>query len=401
MNRNAKILIVDDEYDKVLKVIALTKDSISADFEHVSNSREALTKLKTEQYDLIIIDLQIPEFLGEDINPHGGRDLLEYIDGHDDLLKPTHILGITSHKDSYDECQSSFYDKGWSLICGIDDEDLIKGIIKAKVNHAVNPPDTYDVAIVTALEPTELQAVLNWPCNWIPVKDNNDSYIYYSGTIDDVAGKCITLIASSCHHMGIAEAAALGMKICLKYTPDYVFMTGIAAGIEGKVELGDILVADLCWDWGNGKQTIRDGKPVFLSAPRQQSLDPCLRAKLKNISTERRYLDEIYNSWPIHNRPKTALNVHVGPIATGAVVLEDPSVVEMIKSQHRETIGIEMEAYGLVLSTHMSSTNPPKAVVIKSVCDFADPQKNNDFQSYAAYTSSQLAFKFIVHDLYV
>jgi len=30
---------------------------------------------------------------------------------------------------------------------------------------------------------------------------------------------------------------------------------------------------------------------------------------------------------------------------------------------------------------------------MKSVCDFANPEKNNGFQNYAAYTSSALAFK--------
>ena len=94
------------------------------------------------------------------------------------------------------------------------------------------------------------------------------------------------------------------------------------------------------------------------------------------------------------------MNAHVGPIATGAVVLEDPSVVEMIQSQHRETLGIEMEAYGVALAANLSSLTPPKSIIMKSVCDFADPKKNNEWQDYAAYTSAQLAMKFIENDLY-
>jgi len=286
------------------------------------------------------------------------------------------------------------------LICGIEDKELIKSIIAAKIRHAVNPPTNYDVAILCALEHTELEAIRDLPCNWIPVRDQNDCNIYYSGVITNKSGKSISLISTSCHHMGIAQASAVGMKLCLKYKPKYIFMTGIAAGIEGKVDLGDILIADPCWDWGNGKQTIREGKPLFLAAPRQLPLDPLLKAKLKKIITDRTFLDDIYNNWPAANRPSSVLNAHLGPIATGAVVLEDPSIVEMIQSQHRETIGIEMEAYGLALASSMSSKNPPKAIIIKSVCDFADPQKNNDWQAYAAYTSAQLAIKFITNELY-
>lgn len=400
MNRKPKILIVDDEYEKVKIIMDLLKGEFDVDFEHVSNSKDAIKKIINVKFDLLIIDIQIPPALGESIDPYGGRQLLEYIDINDDLIRPTHILGLTAHDESYQKSKKIFYDQGWSLICGTENTELIKSIIVAKIRHAVDPPQRYDVAILTALEKTELEAVLNWPCNWIPIREKDDCNIYYAGIITNDDGVIIKLLATSCHYMGIAQAAAVGMKICLKYKPDYIFMTGIAAGIDGKVNIGDILVADICWDWGNGKQTIRNGKPMFLSAPRQLSLDPLLKAKFKKISTSRQYLDDIYNDWPTANRPGTALNVHVGPVATGAVVLEDPSVVEMIQSQHRETIGIEMEAYGLSLAANMSSVSPPKTIIIKSVCDFADPEKGNEWQAYAAYTSSQLALKFIVNDLY-
>jgi len=37
----------------------------------------------------------------------------------------------------------------------------------------------------------------------------------------------------------------------------------------------------------------------------------------------------------------------------------------------------------------------PKVVAMKSVCDFADPEKGDEWQSYAAYTSAAMAFRFI------
>ncbi len=42
-----------------------------------------------------------------------------------------------------------------------------------------------------------------------------------------------------------------------------------------------------------------------------------------------------------------------------------------------------------------SRKNPPKCIVIKSVCDFADPLKDNEWQMYAAYTSAQFAFRYL------
>lgn len=399
MDRKAKILIVDDKYDKVKLIVNLLNNSNVGDFKHVTNSRDALKEVKDTTFDLMVIDLQIPENLGSDIDPNGGEKLLNYIDINDNIKKPTHILGITEHMESFDSCLATFNKMGWSLICGIEDEEKIKSIIEAKIKHAVTPPTWYDVAIVTALDHTELEAVLRLPFNWIPVKDRMDCNIYYSGSVDTSSGSKITVIATSCIHMGIAQSSAVGMKICLKYKPKFIFMTGIAAGIKGKVNIGDVLFADPCWDWGNGKQTIVDGKPKFISAPRQIALVPSVRAKIKNLTTTRKYLDEIYNSWPA-SKPAHTLNAHIGPLATGAVVLEDPSVVDMIKSQHRETIGVEMEAYGIMLAASISSTNPPTAIILKSVCDFADPNKGNEWQSYAAYTSASLAMKIIVNEIF-
>jgi hypothetical protein len=37
----------------------------------------------------------------------------------------------------------------------------------------------------------------------------------------------------------------------------------------------------------------------------------------------------------------------------------------------------------------------PVAMILKSVCDFADPDKDDDFQAYAAYTSANLLWAFL------
>ena len=34
-------------------------------------------------------------------------------------------------------------------------------------------------------------------------------------------------------------------------------------------------------------------------------------------------------------------------------------------------------------------------MILKSVCDFADPDKDDDFQAYAAYTSANLLWAFL------
>lgn len=388
------ILIVDDNYSKIQGITAALKD-FDFDFDTVLSSRCALQKMKVHQFDLLVIDLQIPEALGEDIDQEGGLKLLKNIPYNPLIKKPRHIVGFTSHKDSYDQCKDDFESSGWSIHLFNGDYDLIKSVITSQIDYSNNGKVSCDIAILTALEHTELEAVLNKNLNWEEVSEIDDCSKYYKGRLTNRDGKSLVVVAASCHGMGMANASAITMKMCLKFNPTYFIMTGIAAGIENKVNLGDILVADLCWDWGNGKQTIRDGKPVFLAAPKQEVLNETLRIKLRTLVTNRDYLEEIYNSWPSSSRPEHALSAHLGPIATGAVVLEDPNVVEAIKYQNRETIGIEMEAYGVLLATRLSGTLPPHSIIIKSVCDFADPSKDDNYQGYAAHTSTSYAFKII------
>ena len=36
----------------------------------------------------------------------------------------------------------------------------------------------------------------------------------------------------------------------MRFRPRYLFMTGIMGGVEGKTNLGDLVVASPIWDWG-------------------------------------------------------------------------------------------------------------------------------------------------------
>ena len=82
--------------------------------------------------------------------------------------------------------------------------------------------------------------------------------------------------------------------------------------------------------------------------------------------------------------------VVIGPVASGSAVLADGEVVHEIKAQHRDLIGIEMEVYGMYSAAYSASQPQPLAFALKAVCDFADPNKGDNHQRYAAYTSANV-----------
>lgn len=72
-------------------------------------------------------------------------------------------------------------------------------------------------------------------------------------------------------------AAVAVTKGIYSFRPRYVVMTGICAGLEKRTRLGDVVITDLCWDWGSGKIKIEKRKEVFHPAPYQYRLDESLR----------------------------------------------------------------------------------------------------------------------------
>ncbi|HBQ3196426.1 TPA: hypothetical protein L7V93_005388, partial [Klebsiella variicola subsp. variicola] len=117
-----KTLIVDDQYEDKAKVVAGILSQIGeTDFNLVVDAKNAIKSMCAEKFDLLILDLQIPDVLGEDAKNDGGIQLLQYIELNETIFKPTVVLGITSHRDAYDHSFNFFQKRGWSLILGVDD----------------------------------------------------------------------------------------------------------------------------------------------------------------------------------------------------------------------------------------------------------------------------------------
>ena len=104
------------------------------------------------------------------------------------------------------------------------------------------------------------------PCGWQPLRVPQDETRYISGTIT-AEGKSFSVIAGAAPRMGMPASAVLASKIIAQFRPRFLAMVGICAGRHGKVGLGDVIVADPCWDWGSGKIDSVGDRPRFRPAP--------------------------------------------------------------------------------------------------------------------------------------
>lgn len=399
-----KILIVEDDADKARNIagVLVEIDGISIhDIENLSDATAAKRVLRERNFDLIVLDLHLPERIDLAPTPTGGLDFMRSISTRPDFFVPTHVVAISGNPTALATADKDVGEL-WGVIRYDPTSMAWRDQLKNRVRYALSawrsmlgrPRETRlgDVAIITALN-EELEAVLRLPLAWTEFKPEGDGTLYHEATIDTHKGPK-RLIAATCSRMGMAATAALSSKIIDLYRPSYLVMAGITGGVRGRVKLGDILIADPSYDWGSGKYEIVDGKPAFAPNPDQLRIHPDLRPELVRASKDAGLLGTIRSSFP-GVKPDYPLECHVEAVGSGAAVLSDAAVVDGIKLHNRKLHGVEMEIFGMMMAAEVCAKPRPLAFSAKAVSDFADPTKGDDARPYALHTSANFILNFI------
>ena len=97
-----KVLILDDENSKATKVKELLEKeckiaSLCVDI--VPSISDAVGKMVTTLYDLLITDMRIPNTYGSLVMEDGGLKIIQVIHGDNRILAPQNIIVLTAHKE--------------------------------------------------------------------------------------------------------------------------------------------------------------------------------------------------------------------------------------------------------------------------------------------------------------
>lgn len=237
----------------------------------------------------------------------------------------------------------------------------------------------YYAAIVTAVK-IENDSVMRLYDDWYVVK-KTDGKVYYE-TCFERGSKRFKIVTAQQDEMGMTAASNLCSKMIELFRPRYLIMTGIAAGIGDEQIYGDVIIPDVIWNYSSGKFVSADiaditfGNIGFKPRPVAIELDKDILEIIKSLQTN----------------PDNEFHIHIGPMACGNSVVANRDVVnKQIHSLFPKTVGLDMESYSVFYCAEHSTSPKPKAIVIKSICDYADSQKSDQYQKFAAYTSSQFA----------
>ncbi len=401
------VLIVDDNLDRMREITAFI-NSETVIVEYTTTKNEALNKLEQKQYDLVIVDIMLPENVSA-LNPNknAGIELIEDIERRKRIYPPLSILGVTSDTETYEECKAFFEkrlipilvwklnDNSWKT--KIENKLIYLDLLKTK---DVTPK--VDIAIITAVQ-DEYDAVKGCFDSWDKVNLSNDPATYFITSNHTKSGKKQKIILAMLPEMGMTAASNTTTKIIVQFKPSKIFMVGICGGIRGEVSLGDIIVATQTWDYGSGKIKPKEAHEAayykFEASPTQIQLHPNLIDKLK-YSTDS-ILKNLTEKWNKLN-PKRQINPQLifSPMPSGSSVISDTALfTEIIKPQHRKCKGIDMETYGVYYAAKNSCVNQLDFLSVKSVSDYADIEKNDEYHEACCYMSANFLVECLQNDI--
>ncbi|EGJ20501.1 hypothetical protein RSWS8N_00445 [Cereibacter sphaeroides WS8N] len=397
-----KVLIVDDHPTRYRPLTdALAKLGVQrANIKFLSSTNEAHNELENNQYDLLILDILVPAWPDLDADQVNSTDLLTAIQHESAIQKPRYIVGITADLSTVDESTKEFERNTWTVVpYSAVDESWVQRIINC-ARYLMNNYErsdkqefNFDLAIVCALKEPELEEVLKLPWCWGEQKPLDDVTFFWEGSfeLDQITYKVAALRSAK---MGMVSAAVLTNKVIERLRPKLIAMTGICAGHRDKTQLGDVVVADPAWDFQSGKLKLEDKKAKMEFSPHQIPISHFLRSRFEQMTTDRRMVADIVGRFG--SDAPSGFKLRIGPIASGAAVMADGKAIDEVREfQNRDLIGLEMEIYGVYAAAQQASSPQPKFLALKGVCDFADPDKHDGAQRFAAFASAQILRKYV------
>jgi len=258
----------------------------------------------------------------------------------------------------------------------------------AKPDTAGQTSDTPAVVVFSALD--EELGYLREEGMWSNLKHDKPGVSYRTS---DSLCDGIQVVAASAPEMGLTHAAATATAMFMHWRPQMAFIIGVCAGRkEKKVQLGDVVVPKLAYNFQFG--SFENGevqKQLAVAHANEQ-----FHAQARDYFGVPRNVSAIGDEFPPGGRrPHDRLNMHFDPMACSDLVVMDKDKFKEAADADRKVIAIDMESYAFLLAARLAHVE--KALVIKSVTDFADAKKNDDYREYAKFTSTKALLGLLRH----
>lgn len=376
------VLLVEDDDKKVACITEVINSCIGANQYELMRVRavnDALVAMGRTRFDVVIADLILPQINGSLETSDATAQWCEQIENHWSGKLSSWVV-MTGFPEIAVEARESFSRHGVAVI-EYDAGGGWKTVLANRLRElAVDKP--LDFLIVCALE-KERAGLKHCPGLSIGRLLTIQGMDCLELELGSYRGVAVVLSAP-----GLVSTAIAATKAAHVFKPRAIAMSGICGGIQSEVELGDLVVPDVSWNYQSGKIVEGKLKPELL----QVSIPPRLRARLQQIVCEdlsRRLREDML-------RPDLlACKIVMLPMVSGSPVVADPAIGQSIIDQSRKVAALDMEVASLYTAARDFFNGGGIFFAAKTVVDLANADKDDSLHHYGCVLSS----RFVVETL--
>jgi nucleoside phosphorylase len=280
----------------------------------------------------------------------------------------------------------------------------------ARVGSTRAPGETVDVVILTVIQ-AEFEAARRV----LQIGDHNrekdpDGTVYFRGTVrSDLVRRDYTIALTCIGAAGNPNAAAATAGAIAKYHPRAVLLMGIAAGVRGKVQIGEVVLSDRVVTY-EPAALVRSAKGTE-EQPRPE-IDRAPYTIIQDMATYRPILPRLLDTFvraggviptaatgqedEFRAHVASTVTARLGTIASGEKLLRNPEKLLAVRKLHGKTEVGEMEAAGFVEACRRG---PVPWLVIRGISDFGDEFKDDRFHAFASCAAAAVAHDFVAHGI--
>jgi len=319
--------------------------------------------------------IAISSFLGD----HGKRMLLKLlnhyqVDGVGDKSEPDFAVNVV---DSVSRCVEA----------RLESPDSSEDALLAEIERSGG----VDVGVICALreEFRELYPQLPNPISLRHERSGVHDYAFRYPSVEATPYLCAATFVGN---MGPTNAAVATERFLTRRKPKTIVMLGIAAGIDTRVKLGDVVVASQVdevlnsaeavpgesgsFEFRHGGQSFRCSGELASEAEHLEFAHSEIFRKWSDscASDLRSSLGEDLQSLIEQRILRTEPELVKGAIASGPVVGAAGSFVDWLKTRNRNYLALEMEGGGMLSSVY-GKADPERTMILRGISDLGDSRK--------------------------
>lgn len=406
-----EILIIDDNVNKI-DALRKVMNPLFAEggilIEEAHTIAEARELMRVKTYDLVILDMVIPELEGEEASRTGGVDFLDEIENNDSVQKPLQIIGLTEYETEYNSQQAQFRDRLWHLLYyslsqldwkkQLKDKVLQLAKMKDNFIRGLENRNKYDIGIVCAISEEFEQLLETFECEWSETVLPGLPYSFRTTTLTTRGMRDLRIIAACAEYPGVCATTVLATSLYNIAHVEAIFMTGITAGFEDRgVLIDDIVIAESVIDYAKGKLeelSSNKGEIKVLHEISQMVANHSLVSKASALCREQVVIDDINDDVRSHGLKDKRTNItpYVSKTVCGPFVMQSETIMELLKQDDRKLQALDMEGFGLYFAAYVLGC---PALWIKSVCDYGVDGKDNSHHKACSYISARFLYEFL------